>query len=298
MKELDARYKAIQETDGLIAEDRLKLFLLRFSHCLFLQQLRSVDLFRPSHDWLLTALSKPNVSITSNFLRQVTLISSHGEQLHHEVTTLTSVIESLLDILAPKLKKSDEFEALDLELRNLCRNLSLASSSLAPRLDNKLRFLEISRNIQESSSLWLLSLLAGIFLPLSLASSLLSMQSRLADLHYMLYDFCGVIVLLGTLTVITVQIIRRFAKWTGNIHDVFRVTDWVHWWFIIPEWTLVLSSFLVGMIKDVVLGLKILGYGTAVLIFTYLLTLYAVPRWRQWRAKKKEKGALARVDSS
>jgi hypothetical protein len=272
MLHLDKRYADIQKEKGLDNGNHLKLFLVRLCHSLLPTLLRSVDAFRTAHLNVLYGLSQPNANITPSFLQIVTETSNLGEQRHYEITNLTSVIEALLDVLSPRLKNSDQFQRLDLDLRGIGRDLCLTTSTFAPRLDNRLKFLEMSRNIRESSSLWLLSLLAGIFLPLSLASSLLSMQSRLADLRYLLYDFCGVIVFFGTLAVASVQIIRQFAKRKGNIHNVFHVRDWVHWVLIVPEWMLIFSSFLVGMIKDVSLGLKVLGYGTAAVVNVYLLT--------------------------
>lgn len=49
-----------------------------------------------------------------------------------------------------------------------------------------------------SSGLWLLSVLAVIFLPVSLAPSLLNMQTQSVDLNCPLYNFSGVIVLLAS----------------------------------------------------------------------------------------------------
>lgn len=46
----------------------------------------------------------------------------------------------------------------------------------------------IKYSLHESFNVQLLGLLAFIFLSLSPASSLLSMQTCLADLHYLLYD--------------------------------------------------------------------------------------------------------------
>lgn len=51
----------------------------------------------------------------------------------------------------------------------------------------------------EAQNVRLLSILASIFLPVSLACGLLSMQTRFADLHVLVYDFFGVLALLGIL---------------------------------------------------------------------------------------------------
>jgi hypothetical protein len=153
-------------------------------------------------------------------------------------------------------------------------NIKKAALRFSTRLDQHLKFFELSRNAQDSLSIWILSLLAGIFLPFSLATGLLGMQTRFTDLHYLLYKFCGVILietllvgaLLGLKTYLFLT--EKLAKYDTHrkfklpIELPLRVLFWV---IILPGWALLLSSFLVGM-KDVVTGLRILGYSFAAYI--------------------------------
>ncbi|KAF1959436.1 hypothetical protein CC80DRAFT_327190 [Byssothecium circinans] len=273
MTELDKIYQPILQGAGLTGEDYSGLFLLQFCHCVLSHQRRSLDELQKRQNELLETLSRVNENITSSFLENIARKSFEFDRLHHETIAIISVTEGLLDVMSvsENLKESKKLQRLAVELKRICHDLGLATSTLAPRLEERLKFVEISRNIRESSSLWLLSLMAGIFLPLSLASSLLSMQTRLSDLHYLLYDFCGVIAIFGTLTVVCVRLIRLFASYKGNVHDVFHVHTGIHWAFILPEWMVVLSSFLVGMIKDEGLGLRILGFGTASAIGAFFL---------------------------
>lgn len=88
-------------------------------------------------------------------------------------------------------------------------------------LEHHLKFLEMRRNIDESSNLRMLTVLATIFLPLSLACGILSMQTRFEDLSYLLYDFCGVIVILLTLVVVILAMVKSMMwlheKWSLSI---------------------------------------------------------------------------------
>ena len=57
-------------------------------------------------------------------------------------------------------------------------------------------------NVRESYSVKRLIIVASIFLPLSLASSVLSMQTRFVDLHLLLYDILGVFCLISSFTLV------------------------------------------------------------------------------------------------
>ena len=78
-------------------------------------------------------------------------------------------------------------------------------------LERRLKIFELSKNAQEQARNWLLSILASVFLPLSLATSILSMQTRFVDLHFLLYDFCGVIVLLATLVLMVLLVVSAIV---------------------------------------------------------------------------------------
>lgn len=134
-------------------------------------------------------------------------------------------------------------------------------------LEHHLKFLQLRRDIQQSNSTWMLSVLASIFLPLSLASSVLGMQARFVDLHYLLYDFCGVAVLFLTLLGLILALVKlyvRLTHWVTNLRGFRKVISQVTFVMtILILWALVLSSFLVGMSSDVGLGGRILGFGIA-----------------------------------
>jgi hypothetical protein len=218
-------------------------------------------------------LSDPGrTTITPSFLQEISKDSYFWEHIQHNTDIFAGAIESLLAAchLNSDLPNVQEFRELLIEVQGICTEVRQRSDSISKRLEGRLKFIEIGQNYYETSGLRLLSLLAIIFLPLSLASSLLSMQTRFVDLHYLLYDFFGVIVLLGTITA-AIVVFLKCASWRSETLNT-RVTHekalkairgGITFMIIIP-WTLILSSFLVGMLKDVGLGLKILGFRFAV----------------------------------
>src|SRR5207248_2743778 len=63
-------------------------------------------------------------------------------------------------------------------------------------------------NIQESEIVKRLTILAAVFLPLSLATGVLSMQTRFAHLGYLLYDLIGVFLLVGFIAILVFCILK------------------------------------------------------------------------------------------
>ena len=140
-----------------------------------------------------------------------------------------------------------------------------------------------------------LTLLASIFLPLSLASSVLSMNTRVSKLGILWYDYAGLCSILVFCVFVVYQCMRitdllsvnqaaaiarlldRLKKTKPRLWALFRsvllssvftkseARIWSTLRFLIYcglAETFV-ASFCVGIFKDVDLGLKILGYGTA-----------------------------------
>ncbi|KAF2478380.1 uncharacterized protein BDR25DRAFT_338939 [Lindgomyces ingoldianus] len=282
---LDRVYNMLHDQGVPEAVNR-QLLLLRFCHAQLEQASAILDTIQLFYTAFRERLSDPRrVVITASSLEELTRDAHLYEVFHQSVSNLASSTESLLCVVGPSLSNQKIFHAHSTEIKCICEDLKKTSSSLLGRLENHLKFIELRKSLRESASVWLLSLLASIFLPLSLASSLLSMQTRLADLHFLLYDFCGVIVLLATIVGIVVLVLRlnmwwsdKLAKWDSNV--IFRrrirpIIGFSTWSWVFIAWGLALSSFLVGMIKDVGLGLRILGFGAAIIGGMLLLTASA-----------------------
>lgn len=186
---------------------------------------------------------------------------------------LTKLVESLLNSItaAPDIDSYARFfNPMASDIRGMCTDLNEKVSEMSQGLEHHLKFLQLRRDMQQSNSTWMLSVLASIFLPLSLATSILSMQTRFADLHYLLYDFCGVVVVLLTLTGLILALVRLYMRHSNRLTSPERFGKVIKRTFfsasIFIIWALVLSSFLVGMSFDVGLGDRILGYGFASII--------------------------------
>lgn len=192
---------------------------------------------------------------------------------------LTSTLEALLGVVGVGFEGNAEFNTVAADLRGLSSDLQRKAGDLTNTLAQHLHFLEMRRNIRESNRLPMLTILASIFLPLSLACGILSMQTRLKDLHYLLYDFCVVVVLLLTL----VALLLLFVK--GSMPIVSRTSGWgpsqklfVTYPFAIIVsliWAVILASFIVGMAVDVRLGGLGLRYGLASLFGLTVLNVIA-----------------------
>lgn len=128
-------------------------------------------------------------------------------------------------------------------------------------------------NAKQADSVNQLTLLAAFFLPLSLASGVLSMQTRFSDLNLLLYDFVGVVIILAAIA----MSLAALSRWGPSMYSYILTWKGGLWvWHRFPHvqkvvkvcplvlWALaLLASFLIGMLQDVVFGLRILGYEAA-----------------------------------
>jgi hypothetical protein len=226
-----------------------------------------------------TALTAP---MLAEITRDICLYDEVGERVS-ELTGAVDVLVELLKILLVDAANYRDFQCLAVELQSTCKDLKRTITTLSTTLEGHLRLFELSRGMQEAQNVRLLSVLASIFLPLSLACGVLSMQTRFSDLHYLLYDFFGVLVLLGTIVAVILIALRSYLWWNRVVaqldrNQMFRrkIRPKAHIMvrcFLVLGWGLLLSSFLIGMIKDVGLGLKILGYGAIAFGGTGLVAL-------------------------
>lgn len=239
---------------------------------------------------------------------------------------LTTTTESLLDVVLA-LEDSEEQDVAELavlgaEIRGSSKDIMTRLSRLSDDLEHNLQLLRLSKDMNQSGNVQMLTLLATIFLPLSLSAGVLSMQSRFKDLGELLYDFFGVVVLLGAGVALLVTVMLLFSSMKELESRLFKY----HWYKAILRpvilmtmsgitftlGALVLASFLVGMFKDVVLGAKILGYGIAAAIgalvvipYGTLMAFWLPNLWEFGGTKKKQsdlenepKGKEAAADGS
>src|ERR1051326_1373920 len=104
------------------------------------------------------------------------------EEINERVTDLPLCVDTIVNILhvgAEETQLSRNFRTLAIELQAIFSDLKKTTSRFSMRLENHLKYFELLRTMRESQNIRLLSILASIFLPLSLAAGLLSMRTRL-----------------------------------------------------------------------------------------------------------------------
>ncbi|GKT64741.1 hypothetical protein ColTof4_07138 [Colletotrichum tofieldiae] len=227
-----------------------------------------------------------------------------GDRLVQAVETLVEGIRQKLEsdkastLSSPRRPPS--FPSFELEIRGYCQEVKGCVSRLSASLEHDLKFLSLGRDMEQADSLQRLTVLATIFLPLSLAAAVLSMQTRFSDLGALLYDFFGVAVVLGAFVLPFILFLSFLKFTTGHMmveiemrladeHDstspayiflrnFLRIALWIG----IPLLgVLVVVSFLIGMFQDVGLGGKTLGYGLAG--FFLVAVVSPVPLWMMIR---------------
>ncbi|KAL8897099.1 MAG: hypothetical protein Q9207_007383 [Kuettlingeria erythrocarpa] len=176
-------------------------------------------------------------------------------------------------------------------------------------------------NVHESQAVKRLTMLATIFLPLSLASSILAMSTRLVDLHLLLYDFIGVFLVLSSIAFVLYNIITgsigilRWLEKEKALSQRENVFTWLRTLGVLESfstsvlrlfWIGLTVSFIIGMVHEVIFGLKFLGYfcagmGAIALIAPVVLLVYklyvapwvsGLPTMRRGRRANPENGPM------
>ena len=260
-----------------------QLILLRYSHALVEEYYYLVYRLQANYARRKEGLSDPRrATLTISMLAEITRDVCFYKEVNEGAMELVGAVDSLVESLKISLKSPNrrEYKRLCVELQSICNDFKRTMVTLLTTLEDHLRLSELSRGMQEAENVRLLSILASIFLPLSLACGLLSMQTRFAHLHYLLYDFFGVLVLLGTIVALIFVVLRFYVLWKVLLtkldrNRMFRRHIWpklqmILSCFLVLGWGLLLSSFLIGMIKDIGLGLKIFFAAAAIGLLTLL----------------------------
>lgn len=270
------------------------MLLLWFSHVRILEMLDFMQDVKSAYrrlrgSWVDSRTSKllpdllDKVIEDSHFFKE---LSSIADKFSLEIESLVNSTSAAVDLgtSGNSENTAQSVRSLAEEIRGLSSQLRQEAHEIPDFLEHTLRFLELRRNLQESSGLWMLTVLASIFLPLSLACGILSMQTRLRDLHTLLYDFVGLVVLLLTLAGVFLMLIKVLTVVSEKLANRTRPSDrlqsiTVKTLFVYELanlWALILTSFIVGMVKDVYLGVTILGYGIAVIAGLHVLLVAVI----------------------
>ena len=207
-----------------------------------------------------------------------------AEEMHRFVTHMSD--PRVLDLIAKEFRANYQKTLYRLEIGSslLVSQFKHLEEVADKRLDVYNRFAQQ----RQALSLSALTYCAAFFLPLSLAGTFLSMQSRAIDLHLIVYDFCGITSVFCTLAafiyflswawshVKTIHLNRRLKKGKTRVPPLggslsTQVICGV-------AWISMVCSFLVGMLHNLRLGLIMLSVPAALIglttIYFFGLGLY------------------------
>ena len=239
-------------------------------------------------------------------------------EYHKHVRLLADMIEFTARSLEIELANPSRFDLTEflLEIRSQSDQLARISQDNLDRYQHGWDAYREVLNVHESQGVKRLTMLATVFLPLSLSSSILAMSTRLVDLHLLLYDFVGVFLVLGSLALAFYAIITachsiarwleqqkqlslfKMAKRTTTLRNAWDLLHVLLVWLgalysfvLVAFWIGLTISFVIGMVKDVLTGLKFLGYYVALMIVMTIITavvmlIYELRRAATRRAAK------------
>ncbi|KAK2063272.1 hypothetical protein LY76DRAFT_601903 [Colletotrichum caudatum] len=215
LRQLDNEYTGVRKPDKI-----RQVFMLQIYHA----HLKAYAAFLEEFEASYTSPRKrlffnPQYSqLRSWTMKAIISDSIIYNQLASSAKDITATCESLLEILNSNERRARRPAILDRRRH----------PRLLPRdLQHQLDLLNLSWNVNQSQNVKVLTLLATVFLPLSLSAGILSMNTRFKDLGDLMYDFIGVVVLLGALAL----------KKLGAL-------------IFITLGGLVLVSFVIGMFKE------------------------------------------------
>jgi Na+/proline symporter len=140
-----------------------------------------------------------------------------------------------------------------------------------------------------SDNILLLTILAAVFLPLTLAASLQSMQTPFTQLHNLLYMFFALSIFMGHAIFLGYKVFgkildsSRRAEWNDKfkkdsrefVIGKRRLGKGVRVLFILA-WAMAFTSSIIGVSTNISLGLKVLGYSiggaVVILVIVFLFT--------------------------
>jgi hypothetical protein len=192
----------------------------------------------------------------------------HFARMRDDEVNLTGIVEHILLNLRIEsgMALPDNLEERLLDLRFSTAQLNRLAAQYFDTYSRERKSEKENFSTNQSKNVIRLTILAAIFLPLSLSTSILTMNTRFADFHLLLYDFIGVFVLLGSITIFiyfTIFIVMKLSLLLNDIPEEFTSSKpkRIVFPFLIALWALITTSFIIGIVKDVILGLKILGCG-------------------------------------
>jgi hypothetical protein len=268
--------------------------------------------------YMITPIYHTDISRTDTFfLTDMVDTLTICETICEQVEACTEVVLLLIRVLSQKQTSQKNIQASDgdvFEHIHYDRFFRLVEHCKARRAYTKRKLEQVARifsyqntasDLLQASSVKRLTVLASFLIPLSVASSVLGMQTRFVDLHLLLYDLIGVTVLLFAIMLLLFPIIQIDFYWKQIIGSFKRNllarkensyfysgrSSWKFWGVLstltkLSAFAIILVSFTVGMTSNIVVGLKILGFGFAGLFGVMMSTTFFITVYELFRMYK------------
>jgi Mg2+ and Co2+ transporter CorA len=168
----------------------------------------------PESDWPLRDGHPPESKIIHEYVNKFL----DYERLREHSQDLVDAVEFILQILAATaieeqtIISSQPMRERIAFMRSKCAKLNKLVSRIIDRRDQRYDLFVKNLNIDDSVSVKRLTILAAVFLPCSLACSIVSMQTRFVELHLLLYAFLGGFILVASLAVVIYLILQAFTQ--------------------------------------------------------------------------------------
>lgn len=213
----------------------IKLLLLKFLQrsliwwAAELKQLLNTTTQSPDGSWGYRALQSefpPNSGIVKDMLEDF-LGFERVTDLSRE---LADAVEYILLSLSATADDSMALRQTTVDIRTRSALQKKMATVLQDRCNQRYELFLKNLSIDDSVSIKRLTVLAAFFLPLSLATSLLSMSTRFKDLHLLLYDFVGVFFLISTFTILGYFALGIYTRLSSM--EIFRLNSTYSPWKI------------------------------------------------------------------
>ncbi|KDN71603.1 hypothetical protein CSUB01_09223 [Colletotrichum sublineola] len=272
LRGLDNEYRGVQKPNNI-----RQVFMLQIYHAHLKAYATFLEEFEVSYTKPRMRLLNPQYSqLRAWTMEAVKTDSMIYRQLACSAEDITSTCESLLEtVMAMNGEPNNQLLWIAADVRGCCQEVTARLAGMTDDLQHQLDLLNLSWNINQSDNVNILTLLATVFLPLSLSAGILSMGTRFKDLGDLVYDFSGVAVLLGALALV-ILLSFFLVSFLQDLESRLRPQKLYLTWrsalkklgflILLMLGGLVLASFVVGMFKEVGLGGKILIYGLAITI--------------------------------
>ncbi|MCJ1387582.1 hypothetical protein MMC18_000425 [Xylographa bjoerkii] len=198
--------------------------------------------------------------------------------LVRDMFTCTTFLVASIDAGIAKEKRR-EWDELVLEINTAKVSLEQTAKDIQERSDqSSAAYMTFSAEAQARSAKRL-TLVAAIFLPLTLAASLMAMTTPVADVGALWYDWAGLCTTIGFLVVV-VYLLYRFVGDASRSSSAFltrltlfsKIGEWLlsdtydtsfSYFYLFVLFAVIVASFLVGMFNSRPLALTVFKYGIA-----------------------------------